>query len=89
MSISTERIAELTKEFGSDGNDSGKSEVQIAILTERIRNITGHLKTFKKDHSSRRGLIKMVSLRRSLLKYLRTNDSGRYNTVIEKLNIRK
>ena len=89
MSISTERIAELTKEYGSSKDDSGKSEVQVAILTERIRNITNHLKSFKKDHSSRRGLIKLVSRRRSLLKYLRASDVGRYDIVIEKLNIRK
>jgi len=89
MSISTERIAELTKEYGSSKDDSGKSEVQVAILTERIRNITNHLKSFRKDHSSRRGLIKLVSRRRSLLKYLRLSDVGRYDLVIEKLNIRK
>ena len=89
MSITSEKVAEITKEFGGDGNNSGKSEVQVAILTERIRNITEHLKLFKKDHSSRRGLIKMVSKRRSLLKYLRLSDSDRYESVIKKLNIRK
>ena len=89
MSISTERIAELTKEYGSSKDDSGKSEVQVAILTERIRNITNHLKSFKKDHSSRRGLIKLVSRRRNLIKYLHRISADRYSGIIEKLNIRK
>jgi len=89
MSITSEKIAEITKEFGGDDKNSGKSEVQVAILTERIRNITEHLKSFKKDHSSRRGLIQMVSKRRSLLKYLRSSNLDRYDAVINKLNIRK
>ena len=89
MSITSEKIAEITKEFGGDSKNSGKSEVQVAILTERIRNITEHLKTFKKDHSSRRGLIKMVSKRRSLLKYLKISSLDSYESVIKKLNIRK
>ena len=89
MSISTEKIAELTKEYGKDKDDSGKSEVQIAILTERIRNITQHLKIYKKDHSTRRGLIKLVSRRRNLLKYLTSISAQRYGDIITKLNIRK
>ena len=89
MSISTEKIAELTKEYGKDKDDSGKSEVQIAILTERIRNITQHLKINKKDHSTRRGLIKLVSRRRNLLKYLNSISAQRYGDIIANLNIRK
>ena len=89
MSITSEKIAEIRKEFGGDDKNSGKSEVQVAILTERIRNITEHLKSFKKDHSTRRGLIQMVSKRRSLLKYIRSANVDRYEAVIKKLNIRK
>ena len=89
MSISTEKIAELTKKYGSKKDNTGESEVQIAILTERIRNITEHLKVNKKDHSTRRGLIKLVSRRRNLIKYLHRISADRYSGIIEKLNIRK
>ncbi|MBC8016685.1 MAG: 30S ribosomal protein S15 [Sporomusaceae bacterium] len=69
--------------------DTGSPEVQIAILTERINYLTGHLKMHKKDHHSRRGLLKMVGQRRNLLNYLRDNDLERYRTILEKLNLRK
>ena len=79
MSISTEKIEELTEEYGKNKDDSGKSEVQIAILTERINNLTGHFKEHKKDVHSRRGLLKMVNRRRRLLDYLKTNHLRRLN----------
>ena len=84
-----DKIAELTKQFGDNDKDTGKSEVQIAILTERIRALTLHLKMYKKDHSTRRGLIKLVAKRRSLLKYLRASNLDRYNQIIKEMNIRK
>ena len=69
--------------------DTGSPEVQIAILTERINYLTGHLKMHKKDHHSRRGLLKMVGQRRNLLNYLKDNDLERYRSILEKLNLRK
>lgn len=69
--------------------DTGSPEVQVAILTERINHLNGHLKTHKKDHHSRRGLLKMVGQRRGLLNYLQKKDIERYRTIIEKLNLRK
>ena len=89
MSITKEKTAELIKEYGSSDTDSGASEAQIAILTERINTITGHLKENKKDHSGRRGLIAMVSRRRKLLDYIRKNNNDNYLNMIKKLNIRK
>ena len=89
LSISKERTAELVKEFGKGEGDSGSPEVQVAILTERIRNLTEHLKVHKKDHHSRRGLLKMVGHRRNLLKYLQDNDIERYRAIIARLGIRK
>ena len=89
MTIEKEKIKELVNDFGKNNNDTGSSEAQIAILTERINNITSHLKSNKKDHSGRRGLVILVSKRRRLLNYLRKNNSTNYNNVIEKLNIRK
>ena len=74
MTITKEKIEELTKNFGKDSNDTGSSENQIAIITERIKNITSHLKENKKDHSGRRGLVLLVSKRRKLLNYLRRED---------------
>ena len=82
-------IKELVNKFGKDANDSGASETQIAIFTERINNITTHLKLNKKDHSGRRGLVLLVSKRRRLLNYLKKNNLGSYQNIIEKLNIRK
>ncbi|MFO7871356.1 MAG: 30S ribosomal protein S15 [Kiritimatiellia bacterium] len=78
----------LTKEFRLHENDTGSSDVQIALLTEKIDKLTGHLKSHKKDHSSRYGLIKMVSARRHLLDYLKRRDGDRYRKLITKLKIR-
>ena len=89
MSITKERVEELVKEFGGDGKNTGTSEVQIAIATDKIRNITEHLKVNKKDHSGRRGLIVLVSQRRKLLNYIKKSSVARYKAIIEKLNIRK
>ena len=77
LSISKERTAELVKEFGKGEGDSGSPEVQVAILTERIRNLTEHLKVHKKDNHSRRGLLKMVGQRRNMLNYLAKKDIER------------
>jgi small subunit ribosomal protein S15 len=89
MSITAERKNALIKEFAQKAGDTGSPEVQIAILTERITNLTGHFKTHNKDNHSRRGLLKLVSSRRSLLDYLKKKDESRYKTVIEKLGIRR
>ncbi|MBP0581755.1 30S ribosomal protein S15 [Labrys sp. LIt4] len=89
MSISQERKTALIKEYGSKAGDTGSSEVQIAILTERITNLTGHFKSHVKDNHSRRGLLKMVALRRSLLDYLKSRDEARYKSIIERLGIRR
>ena len=89
MSITPERKAELIKEFGAKEGDTGSSEVQVAILTERIVNLTEHFKTHAKDNHSRRGLLKMVSLRRSLLDYVKKNDQKRYEDLIARLGIRR
>ena len=89
MSVTKEKVEELTKEFGKKENDTGMTETQIAVLTERIKNITSHLKNNKKDHSGRRGLVILVSKRRKLLNYLRRTKSNSYKSILEKLNIRK
>jgi small subunit ribosomal protein S15 len=89
MSITAERKNALVKEFAQKAGDTGSPEVQIAILTERITNLTGHFKTHAKDNHSRRGLLKLVSSRRSLLDYLKKKDEARYRTLIEKLGIRR
>ncbi len=89
MSISQERKTALIKEYGAKAGDTGSSEVQIAILTERITNLTGHFKSHVKDNHSRRGLLKMVALRRSLLDYLKSRDEARYKSIIERLGIRR
>jgi len=89
MSITLERKGVLIKEYGTKAGDTGSPEVQVAILTERIVNLTGHFKTHVKDNHSRRGLLKLVSLRRSLLDYLKSKDEGRYKTLIERLGIRR
>ncbi|MBM3636538.1 MAG: 30S ribosomal protein S15 [Alphaproteobacteria bacterium] len=89
MSISPERKQELVTQFATTKGDTGSPEVQIAILTERITNLTGHFKSHVKDNHSRRGLLKMVSQRRSLLDYLKSKDEARYKTIIEKLGIRR
>ena len=87
--ISKEKKAELIKTYGRKEGDTGSPEVQIAILTERINELTEHLKENKKDHHSRRGLLKMVGKRRGLLDYLKKNDLEGYRDLIEKLGIRK
>ncbi|MCH9809213.1 MAG: 30S ribosomal protein S15 [Alphaproteobacteria bacterium] len=89
MSIAPERKTELVKEYATKDGDTGSPEVQIAILTTRITNLTEHFKTHKKDNHSRRGLLKMVSLRRQLLDYVKRKDVKRYQTIIEKLGIRR
>ena len=89
MSVTPERKQELIKEYAKTSNDTGSPEVQIAILTERISNLTEHFKTHKKDNHSRRGLLKMVSQRRRLLDYVKSVDDGRYQTVIKSLGIRR
>ena len=89
MSITAERKAEVIKTSALKAGDTGSPEVQVAILTERINNLTGHFKTHTKDNHSRRGLLKLVSQRRSLLDYLKEKDEARYRTLIEKLGIRR
>ena len=89
MSVTKEKIEELTKEFGKKENDTGSTETQIAVLTERIKNITSHLKTNKKDHSGRRGLVLLVSKRKKLLNYLKRLSINSHKSILEKLNIRK
>ena len=89
MSVTKEKIEDLTKEFGKENNDTGATETQIAIMTERIRNITSHLKSNKKDHSGRRGLVILVAKRRKLLNYLRKTNFNSYKNILEQLNIRK
>jgi small subunit ribosomal protein S15 len=89
MSITQERKGALINEFAQGKADTGSPEVQIAILTERIVNLTEHFKTHKKDNHSRRGLLKMVSQRRRLLDYLKGKDEARYKAVIEKLGLRR
>ena len=89
LSISKERTAELIKEFGKNDQDSGSAEVQVAILSERIRNLTEHLKVHIHDNHSRRGLLKMVGKRRKMLDYLMAKDIERYRAIIAKLGIRK
>jgi small subunit ribosomal protein S15 len=89
MSITAERKGALIKEHARGSDDTGSPEVQVAILTERITNLTEHFKSHTKDNHSRRGLLKMVSQRRSLLDYLKKSDEGRYRSLIEKLGIRR
>lgn len=89
MAVTKERKQELIKEFGKSEKDSGNTDVQIAILTDRINHLTEHLKINKKDHHTRYGLLKLVGQRRSLLDYLFKNDIERYRGLIKKLNIRK
>jgi len=86
--ISTEKKQEIISQFQTHEGDTGSPEVQIALLTHRINELTDHLRTHKKDHHSRRGLLKMVGQRRALLVYLHGVSKARYMTIIEKLNIR-
>ncbi|WP_146680038.1 30S ribosomal protein S15 [Pirellula sp. SH-Sr6A] len=89
MTVSKERKEELIKAFQKSGADSGSADVQIALLTERINSMTSHMRAAPRDYSSRRGLLRMVSKRRSLLDYVRKHDPQRYLEIIGKLNIRK
>ncbi|MET4701069.1 small subunit ribosomal protein S15 [Constrictibacter sp. MBR-5] len=89
MSITAERKQELIKEYGAKEGDTGSPEVQVAILSERIRNLTEHLQTHKKDVHSRRGLLMMVGQRRSLLDYVRRSHQKRYEDLIQRLGLRR
>jgi small subunit ribosomal protein S15 len=89
MSITPERKAEVISEHARDKGDTGSPEVQVAILTDRINNLTGHFKGHHKDNHSRRGLLMMVNKRRSLLDYLKKKDEARYTDLIGKLGLRK
>ena len=89
MSIAAEAKVTLVKEYATKDGDTGSPEVQVAILTHRIANLTGHFKMHSKDNHSRRGLLKMVSQRRRLLDYLKSKDEKRYQTLIERLGIRR
>ena len=88
MAVSKERKAELIKEFGKNEHDSGSAEVQVAILTERIRELTEHVKVHKKDNHTRRGLLMLVGKRRRLLRYIKDRDIVKYRELIAKLGIR-
>ena len=87
--ISSEKKRQIVAEFGRDANDTGSPEVQIAILTARIEELQEHFDMHKKDHHSRRGLLKMVGKRRNLLAYLKNKDVARYRALIERLGLRK
>ena len=89
MSITAERKQELIKQFGAKEGDTGSPEVQVAILTERIKNLTDHLNQHKKDFHTRRGLISMVGQRRSLLDYLKRKEASRYDNIIKELGLRR
>ena len=89
MALTAEKKGNIVSEYRNHDLDSGSAEVQIALLTERIQQLTGHLKDHPKDHSSRRGLLKMVGKRSSLLKYLTRTDRERYQKVIARLGLRK
>lgn len=89
MAVTKDKKRELVEKFGSNENDTGSVQSQVAILTERIKELTRHFESNPKDHSSRRGLLKLVSRRRKLLDYLKKKDLGAYKKLIEELNIRK
>jgi len=89
MTMTAERKNALVKEYATKAGDTGSPEVQVAILTERINYLTDHFKSHKKDNHSRRGLLKMVAARRSLLDYLKSKDDSRYQVLIKKLDIRR
>jgi small subunit ribosomal protein S15 len=89
MSVAAERKQALVKEYATKKGDTGSPEVQVAILSERINNLTEHFKSHVKDNHSRRGLLKMVAQRRSLLDYLKSKDEARYQKLIERLDIRR
>jgi small subunit ribosomal protein S15 len=89
MAITKDRKTEIIDQFRREPSDTGSPEVQIALLTARINELHEHMRTHKKDHASRRGLLKMVSKRSGMLTYLRSTDRGRYLTVINRLGLRK
>ncbi|KAA0968581.1 30S ribosomal protein S15 [Aureimonas fodinaquatilis] len=89
MSITPERKAEILKDYATKEGDTGSPEVQVALLSERISNLTGHFKDHKKDNHSRRGLLKMVSQRRRLLDYLKDRETERYQALISRLGLRR
>ena len=89
MSIEKDKTIEIIKDFGSNETDSGSADVQVAILTERIKNLTEHLKIHKKDFGSRRGLLSMVGQRRNLLKYIKNKNENSYSDLIKKLGLRR
>ena len=89
MSITAERKTALIAEYGTKAGDTGSPEVQVAVLSERIANLTEHFKMHKKDNHSRRGLLKLVSQRRRLLDYVKSKDEGRYRELIGRLGIRR
>ena len=89
MTLTQERKAELVTQFGTDAKDTGNTRVQVALLTERINDLTGHLRTHSKDHHSRRGLLMMVGQRRRLLNYLQRKDLEGYRALIRELGLRR
>jgi small subunit ribosomal protein S15 len=89
MSITAEEKTRLIKEFGTKADDTGSPEVQVAVLSSRISTLTEHFKTHAKDNHSRRGLLKLVAQRRKLLDYLKAKDEGRYQSLIERLGLRR
>ncbi len=89
MSITKERKAELVKEYGANENDTGNTRVQVAILSERISNLTEHLKINKKDHHTRRGLLMLVGKRKGLLDYVKNSNVAEYRELIKELGLRK
>jgi small subunit ribosomal protein S15 len=89
VSLTVERKRELVERFGKTGEDTGSTEVQVALLTERINGLTEHLREHRKDHHSRRGLLMLVGRRRRLLNYLRRSDLDRYRTLIGELGLRR
>ena len=89
MSLNKEKKEEIIKGFGRTEKDTGSSEVQVALLTKRIEELTEHFKVNKKDHNSRRGLLKLVGQRRKLLNYLRKRDIEKYREIVDRLSLRK
>ena len=89
MSIDKKQTIKIINDYGSNENDSGSADVQVAILTERIKNLTEHLKMHKKDFGSRRGLLSMVGQRRNLLRYIKNKNEDRYTSLIKKLGLRR
>ena len=89
MTLTQERTQELVEKFGGSSTDTGKTEVQVALLTERINQLTEHLRTHRKDHHSRRGLLMLVGRRRRLLNYLQRDDLERYRSLVRELGLRR